>query len=183
MKVIFLILISGSNIMMCNPILEYPYGATMLCKDGGKDCHTYTLANGMRVEYSSAHLHYYDGRGTNFVYCSLVNPTGDTLSINRDEFVIKSAKGIAYVSEPYRAEKDPKAMFKKIMVYPSVFPVEGGGKTVYVFAYKTDKEYPKKEMIDLFKTDTIYYLHRTDASTDTLFSLVSDDHRLSGTRK
>lgn len=165
--------------MLCNPTIERPYHGTILCKGGREDCYTYALANGIRVEYRSANYSYYDGKGESFVYCSLVNPTGGTLSINRDEFVIKSAKGITYVPKPFRSENNPRAMIKKINEYPSVFPVEGGGKTDYVFSYSTDKEYPKHEMIDLFKADTIYYLHKTAAFTDTLFSVVAGDHRLS----
>ena len=178
MKMIILILLSMNGVMPCNPTVESPYYASILCKSGGEDCHSYTLDNGMRIAYRSGHYSYYDGKGDFFVYCSLINPTGGTLSINRDEFVIKSAKGVTYVPKPYRSENNPKAMIKKINEYPSVFSVEGGGKTDYVFSYKTDKEYPKKEMIDLFKVDTIYYLHKTSASTDTLFSVVADDKRL-----
>ena len=173
MKTIFLIFLSVGNVMSCNLHSQRPYRGTILCKDSREDCYTYTLANGIRVEYSSsASYSYYGGKGESFVYCSLINPTSGTLSINRDEFVVKSAKGINYVPEPFRSENNPRAMIKKINEYPSVFPVGGGQRTDYVFSYSTDKEYPKQEMIDLFKADTIYYLHKAAAVTDTLFSVV-----------
>lgn len=175
MKAFLLIFLSMGEAMVFNPHTERPYLGSILCKDSRADCHTYTLPNGIKVAYRSAHYSYYKGKGSSFVYCSLVNPTDGTLSINRDEFVIKSAKGVTYVPEPFRSENNPRAMFKKINEYPSVYPVEGRQKTDYVFSYSTDKKYPKHEMIDLFKTDTIYYLHRTAAFTDTLFSVVIAD--------
>jgi len=169
--------------MVSNPYLDRPYRGAILCKDNRADCKTYTLPNGIKVVYEAPEYNYYKGKGGSFVYCSLVNPTGGTLSINRDEFVIRSAKGITYVPEPFRLENNPRAMIKKINVYPSVYPVKAGQSTVYVFSYYTDKKYPKHEMIDLFKADTIYYLHKGAVGTDTLFSVVADDHRLMAKEK
>jgi hypothetical protein len=183
MKSIFLILTLASEAIVCNSYHERPYLGTILCRDGRRDCLTYTLPNGMKIVYESANYDYYSGKGSSFVYCSLINPTGRTLSINREEFVIKSARGIGYILKPFRSEKNPRAMFSKIIESPSVFSVEGGGRTDYTFSYITDKDYPKKEMIGLFKADTIYYLHRRDTSTDTLFSVVAGDSRLAISRR
>ena len=158
--------------MVCNPIMEHPYRGDILCKDGPADSYTYILPNGVKVVYRSAHYSYYNSKGESFVYCSLVNPSAGPLSVNRDEFVIKSAKGITYLPQPFRAENNTRAMFKKINVYPSVYSVESGQSMDYVFSYSTDKKYPKHEMIDLFKADTLYYLHKTAVVTDTLFSVV-----------
>lgn len=57
----------------------------------------------MHINFDQAHYFYFNGKGATSIMCDLNNPTNGKLSINRDEFIIASSKGIRYLAEPFRS--------------------------------------------------------------------------------
>jgi hypothetical protein len=164
--------------MVCGHLYERPFHAKISCEGHRVDCQTYVLPNGMHIDFDQVQYYYFNGKGATSIICNLNNPSNGKLSINRDEFIIASSKGIRYLAEPFRSVDSPRTTFERSTTYPSVYTVEGNRTAHYVFSYTVDKKYPTQEMQAIFKTDIMYFLHTSGGSTDTLFHYVADDSRL-----
>ena len=136
----------------------------------------YQLSNGLVLHLYQGHFICRAQKGFLDINAGLTNPEDSTLAIQRQEFSLRSAKGILYHLKPYGDRYYVNGgPTKKHPFYPTEYPVKGRMSAYYSFFFETDSMYTVQTMTNTFFSDTFYLVHTTAAQVDTVMTLVAYD--------
>lgn len=158
-------------ILSANTCDELPYRGKIICVGNNSDCTKIKFGNQLELKVLYSDFSSYHKKLEISIVFKLNNSSTTSVVLDRNAFSLVSSDGSIFKLEPMNSIE-----YGKRVTLPNQYEVAPQVAQDYVFSFFSNEKYSTKQMTEVLKKSTYYFL-RTNEKVDTLFTVIADDKR------